>query len=230
MVAPKAAGARRWCGRFGHIALGALLLGACAAPEWARVPTLIERSLGLAPVDWVDWYQRRLRLEQRSGWQASGRISVQSGEEAWSGVLTWLQTGDAYRVEWFGPLGTRYLLLQGGPGRVTLTDVDGAQIHDSSAQRLLSRHAGWDLPLGGLRYWALALPQPGRSTQQVFDAAGRLEELRQDGWRIHYQEYQTTQDILLPRRVLLEHPANGRLRVKLLFNQWRLDAPLSAGQ
>ena len=169
----------------------------------------------------VDWYERRLVLAERRDWQTNGRIAVQSDKDAWSGAIDWTQTSDEYRIEFFGPLGGRRMLLQGGPGRITLTDADGEQLTDTGAQRLIARHTGWNLPVGGLRYWALALPAPGRPARQLFGDNGHLSELKQDGWHIRYQEYQISDGVALPRLIRIMNEENIHLQVKLLLSGWR---------
>jgi outer membrane lipoprotein LolB len=83
---------------------------------------------------------------------------------------------------------------------------------------------GWALPLSGLRYWVLGIPEPKRGFERDakrghLDAYGRLAKLRQGGWTIDYQQYQDTQPIELPQEIAL---SNRALKVKLVVSEWQL--------
>lgn len=83
----------------------------------------------------------------------------------------------------------------------------------------MQTHAGWQLPLSGLRHWILGRPDP---QAQIFDlqldAGGRLAELRQLGWHIRYERYAEFDGLALPTKLTLENP---RLRAKLAVRRWR---------
>jgi len=80
-------------------------------------------------------------------------------------------------------------------------------------------HAGWRVPLSGLRYWIIGLPDPqARVIDLELDPMGRLAELRQLGWHIRYQRYGEFDGVALPTRLTLE---NSQLRAKLVVRSWR---------
>ena len=167
----------------------------------------------------MDWQQRRLQLQQRSVWRVHGRVAVQTEDEAWSATIRWTQTGAQYEMAIYGPLGGTILYIQGTDSRITLTTEQGETYTGTDAQRLIERHAGWNVPLDGLRYWLLALSQPGRSQWQRYDDDGRLKELHQSGWRIRYRGYQPINGIDMPEKIHIE---NEQLTVRLIVRDWLL--------
>ena len=88
-----------------------------------------------------------------------------------------------------------------------------------SAEELMQTHAGWQVPLSGLRHWILGRPDPDAPVGELeLDAAGRIASLRQLGWQIRYDRYGEFDGIVLPTKLTLE---NARVRAKLVVRSWR---------
>ena len=51
------------------------------------------------------------------------------------------------------------------------------------------------------------------------DQQGRLQELKQSGWVIHYESYQEAGLLEMPRKMRLEHE---NFTVKLILRDWQL--------
>ena len=174
----------------------ALLLAACAAPQ--------PRPAG--PVEPLT-----------EPWRAQGRLAVTVDEEAWHGSFTWREETHRRRVEMSGPLGQGTIRLTEDADGATLELSGDETVTGSDAASLLQEHAGWSLPVDGLRYWIAARADPGRPAETRHDADGRLASLDQDGWTVDYGRYREVMGHLLPHRLSLRRPG---LKVKLAIDQW----------
>jgi outer membrane lipoprotein LolB len=188
----------------------ALALSACA-PQLMTADELAARSVLDA---------RHAALEPLADWQAVGRLSVQSGEQAWHASLVWRQEADLYRIRLLGPLGQGGVEIAGGPDEVTLRTGTGESYVAASPETLMQERLGWWAPLRGLRFWLLGLddPEAGRARAQV-DTEGRPARLSQDGWDVRYLGYLAGGPVPLPARVELER---GDLRAKVVVSRWDL--------
>ena len=187
--------------------LVALLLSACAAPP------VVPGTKRLAY-----WDARRILLSKLKSWKLSGRIGIELPKEAWSASLRWTQDHDNYQLRLIAPFGRGTYELRGGNGQVVLQTPKNKVYSAPSAEALLQRNLGWQVPVSGLRYWVRGLPEPGqRPRTVVLDDHGRVSNLEQDGFKVRYEQYQTVQGYDLPRRITLD---NSKIRVKLLINSW----------
>ena len=167
------------------------------------------------------WAEHQARLESIDQWTVVGKLGIQSVEDSWSASLNWSQDRDSYRLRLSGPLGQGRMELRGSPGAVELRTSDDV-FRARTAEELMQRHAGWQVPLSGLRYWILGRPDPDAEVVSLqLDPGGRLAELEQLGWHIRYERYLEFDGVLLPTRLTLE---NTRLRAKLAIRTWRTGA------
>ena len=190
------------------LAVSALLVACETTPE-------------LVPVDDPEraWAERQVRLALIEQWSAVGKLGMQSAQDSWSAGLSWRQDRDGYRIRLSGPLGQGLMELRGSPGLVEMRTSGDVVYRARTAEELMQNHAGWRVPLSGLRYWIMGLPDPqARIIDVELDPMGRLAELRQLGWRIRYQRYGEFDGVALPTRLALE---NSQLRAKLVLRSWR---------
>lgn len=183
-----------------------------------------ETTPDVVPVDNPErvWAERQARLASIDHWSAVGKIGIQSTQDSWSAGLSWQQNGDSYRLRLSGPLGQGLMELRGSPGDVELRTSDDEVYRARTAEALMQAHAGWQVPLSGLRYWILGRPDPDAGIVDfALDPGGRLAELRQLGWHIRYERYAEFDGVVLPTRLTLE---NSRLRAKLAVRTWRTAA------
>ncbi|HEY5733123.1 MAG TPA: lipoprotein insertase outer membrane protein LolB [Gammaproteobacteria bacterium] len=167
----------------------------------------------------MDWAQRQSYLSQIDTWRVDGRIAMQSQDDAWSASLKWQQRNTDYDLKLFGPLGRKALSVIGGADYVILTTDEGETFSESSATSLIYRQTGWQVPVENLRYWARAMAVPGQAEISQHDEQGRLQELSQSGWVIHYESYQQAGQLQMPRKMRLEHE---HFTVKLILRDWQL--------
>jgi outer membrane lipoprotein LolB len=188
------------------ILLIALIAGGCATTPPA--PTVAPEQA---------WASRQEALSELRLWQLSGRISVQTGEEAAHGSLRWLQEGNRYDIRITGPFGSGTVRLAGDPSDAALWVDRQTPIHSSDPEMLLYQQTGWWIPVDALRYWIVGLPAPSLASERKLDAYGRLETLHQAGWEIRFLDYEKREGLDLPGRVFV---AKGDGKVRVVVQRW----------
>jgi len=165
------------------------------------------------------WSERQARLATIGQWTAVGKLGIQSSRDSWSAGMRWRQDRDSYSIRLSGPLGQGLMELRGVPGLVEMHTSDDGVYRAPSAEELMEVHAGWRVPLTGLRYWILGRPDPAAEIVALeLDPGGRLAELRQLGWTIRFERYGEFDNIALPTKLTLDNP---QVRAKLVIRSWQ---------
>ncbi len=175
-------------------ALLALLLGGCAS-----VPQVVE-----APVE-------------SASWTLQGRIGVQGDEQNLSGHIHWLHREDRDELLMTSPLGQGVARIVRDAEGVTLEVPNQPARHARDADTLTREALGYVLPVSGLTWWVQARPAPGSPFEATRDAAGRLAQLRQDGWTIDYLQY-VAEAPARPRKLVV---ARKGLEIRLVADSWQ---------
>lgn len=164
------------------------------------------------------WQQRQARSYSLDDWTLDGRLGVRLNNEGWSAGLLWEQSGTAYGIEVLGPLGRKAAQLRGDETGVNLITAKNESYSAQDAEQLMRSLLGWGLPLNGLRYWVLGVPDPGDADfTHTLDDYGRLAVLQQAGWVIDYDTYHQVPD--LPRKLSL---SSQGVRLKLVVKSWEV--------
>jgi len=71
--------------------------------------------------------------------------------------------------------------------------------------------------VSGLVWWCTGLPDPARAFEARHGAAGRLAQLRQDGWVIDYLQYAAD---ARPRKLVV---AREGLEIRLVADSWQVE-------
>jgi outer membrane lipoprotein LolB len=172
----------------------------------------------------AEWALRKSILSQQQAWWLTGKVAVRTEEDGWTAGLRWLQVGEQFEIDLLDPFGRIVARIKSGAGRVTLTQRDGGIITAADAESLMRELYGWALPLSGLRYWVLGIPEPnidtsGHGHRSRIDAYGRLTELNQAGWAVDYEQYQDIEPVDLPEEIAL---SNHSLKARLIVKEWHL--------
>lgn len=189
--------------------------------SFAALLTACESTPEVIPVDdpQRSWAEHQEQLAAIDQWLALGKLGIQSAEESWTAGLSWRQDRDDFTIRLTGPLGQGLMELRGTAQAVELRTSDDDIYRAATAEELMQTHAGWQVPLSGLRHWILGRPDPAAGIVDLqLDPGGRLAELRQRGWHIRYERYGEFDGLALPTKLTLE---NARLRAKLAVRRWR---------
>ncbi|TJY61871.1 outer membrane lipoprotein LolB [Sinimarinibacterium sp. CAU 1509] len=183
----------------------AVLLGACAQ----QAPPIPDTPSPLA------WQQHRDTLETISGFTLRGRIN--DANQGRTADLRWIQLGDGdFTLQLNGPFGIGAVEIEGSAAGVSVRTRDGTQ-YLSDPEAWMQANLGWSIPIRDLRHWTLGLPAPGPLDNLSVDTEGQLQGLRQNGWDIRYDSYQTVGQLQLPRKL---EARTDQARLRLLIDQW----------
>lgn len=172
------------------------------------------------PGDPVAWEARRVALVAFDAWQLDGRVAIAAGDEGYSGSLAWVQSGATLDFRFQGPLGFGGLHIHGSADLLTVTTSKGETFTVTDPERDLEAKLGWSLPLNGMRYWMVGIPDPAAAFSADYDGAGRPREIRQSGWVVRYDAFHDAASLAaaaLPRRFTVERDA---VRIKVVAERW----------
>ncbi|MBI4293387.1 MAG: outer membrane lipoprotein LolB [Betaproteobacteria bacterium] len=143
----------------------------------------------------------------------SGRVAVRYGSEGASGRFVWRHSAAADDLLISSPLGQGIAKLTRRHREFELVTSDDKTHRAADAESLTQEVLGWSLPLSGLPDWVQGRADPARPAELLRDAIGRTAELRQDHWRIEYQEYEGNR----PSKLRL---SRDDLEIRLVVDEW----------
>jgi outer membrane lipoprotein LolB len=187
----------------------ALGLQSCAqAPVKTSQPSPTANATHLAKVATIQTYT------------LNGRMGLQTSGQGFSGRLHWQHTPSHDDISLFSPFGGQVAQIVKTDAQVTLTDDKGRSISASDIKTLMNKQLGWHIPVDALEDWALGRPAKTASSNPVepqWDAQGRLQSFKQDGWAVKYKSYKQTNGYDLPSKLTLRKEG---LYLKLLVETW----------
>ena len=152
-------------------------------------------------------------------WGLQGKISLDDGDEGGSGRLQWDVTPGFSELDFHGALGRGAWRLQVGEEGALLQLADGTEQTAPRVGQLIQDHIGWSIPLEALQWWVRGLAAPGVIENQALGPEGLLLSLRQFGWNVRFNRYDSFDGVAMPVRL----DANREnYRVKLAISHWRL--------
>lgn len=167
------------------------------------------------------WRRHSDRIASLTDWELKGRIAVRVEDEGWTASLHWRQEQSSYVIRIIAPMGQGRYDLRGNASTVQLRMPDNRLLYARDAQTLLRDNLGWQVPVRGLVHWVRGLPAPDSTADTLeLNEQGRLQELQQDGWRIHYDGYGLVSGgMALPEKLTIERP---ELRLRLMIHTWEI--------
>jgi outer membrane lipoprotein LolB len=184
-----------------------LLLAGCAALE-QREPA----SAG--------WQAHSRQLAQLQQWTASGKLAVRSADTAESASLVWQQDDQDTHLKLSGPLGVGATTIYSDGQQLEIQRGDEHRTLDISTPDAIVLNTGWDLPLLALAYWLKGLPSPHAKVQklELDPQTELLQNLQQDDWEVHYEQYGQFDEFALPTRLQIQR---GETRAKVIISHWQ---------
>ena len=164
------------------------------------------------------WQAHRSAVSRLDRFVLEGR-AAQSGATPFKAQLRWeQQTDSAFSLRLSGPFGLGAVSLVGTATAVRISSREG---HTDTAdpQGWLRERLGVDIPLAHLHWWLRGLPAPETEARLDVLADGAALRLQQDGWTLHYPEYQDQLGQRLPRRIEAEQ---GAVKLKLVADTWHM--------
>ena len=148
----------------------------------------------------------------------TGRIAVKYDGERSSAGVRWAHQTAEDEVLLLAPLGQTVARIRRDAQGVAL-DTSDKHYAAQDVEELTHQVLGWQLPLGGLRNWVLALPAAQSTASVERDANGQISVMRQDGWVIRYTRYATQAADSLPLRMSLQQEG---IEIQLLIDEWEI--------
>jgi outer membrane lipoprotein LolB len=164
------------------------------------------------------WVERKAELQSANLWRFEGRVAIAGVESGGSAGIRWRQADTRSDISVFGALGAGGLTIELVGDRLHVETSGGEAVDDDAAVRVIANHLGVPLPLAELRYWLLGVTAPGSEATEVLGANQRLSALTQEGWEVHFTEYQAVAGDLLPARV---DARREQIRVRLRITHWQ---------
>ena len=158
--------------------------------------------------------QRAATLTQ-GAFELSGRIAVRYGKEGASGRIAWRHDANDDEMLITSPIGQGIAMITRRDGEVRLLTSDQKEYRARDAESLTEQVLGWRLPLTGLPDWVQGRADPARPAKLERDGQSRLTLLRQDDWRVEYQEYEGAR----PSRLKL---SRADIEIRLVVDDWLL--------
>lgn len=179
------------------------------------------------------------RVEELSGidqWEVKGKLAVKTHKRGGQANMLWKRDGEDHNINLYGPLGGGRVVLTRDRDGATLRDVKKRTYHATTAEELLYRVAGWQVPFQAMRYWVLGVPDPDEEYERSVDDWGRLQMLRQSGWEVEFMEYKVFDGRELPRQFHMtalpgtqhivddEIGENDQVRVRVIIKHWQFQS------
>lgn len=182
------------------------------------------RSIAASPEQLGAWEARSRSLSQILQFVVVGRVA--SGALGFKADLRWKQHPEGrFELRVAGPLGARAVELSGDAYEVLVRTGAQGETRTADPEAWLQQALGCRLPVRGLRWWALGLPDPQTRYDLLLDAQGRAVRIAQNDWELDYVEYRFVDGLELPRRI---EARSGDTRVTLLADRWSEFGPAAS--
>lgn len=198
-----------------YVALAVLMLSGCAHQAKIAMPVISQ-----------DWAKHQTQLQAIGHWQAIGKLGAKVPNDNLSANLNWQHHAKQYQIDLNGPLGTGHITIIGNAGQVTFNEGGKPPQTAKTAEELILKNTGWQIPVAQLAYWVRGLPEPNtKITRFQSNDLGLIGELEQMGWKVNYAEYLNAQNakgeiIPMPARITAEFKD---IRLTVIIREWKLD-------
>lgn len=153
-------------------------------------------------------------LSGQGAFELVGRVAVRYGAESVTGRIQWRHGPGEDELLITSPVGQGVARIQRRENGYELVTSDDKRYSAPDAEALTQAVLGWRMPLAGLPHWIRGQARAGSPAALRRDQHERLVELRQDDWRIEYQEYEGAR----PARLKL---SRENVEIRMVIDQWR---------
>ncbi|HOY23958.1 MAG TPA: lipoprotein insertase outer membrane protein LolB, partial [Cellvibrio sp.] len=105
-----------------------------------------------APLISQDWAKHKTQVDAINNWQATGKLAIKMPNGGVSPSIKWVQTGRTYHIDLSGPFGSGKLTIDGEPNSVTLTEAGQNPQTAKTAEELIRKNSGWNIPVTQLAF------------------------------------------------------------------------------
>jgi outer membrane lipoprotein LolB len=147
------------------------------------------------------------------GFELSGRVAARYATDAASGRIFWRHSAETDDLLITSPLGQGIARISRERDGFRLVTGDQKEYRAADAESLTEGALGWRLPLAGLADWVQGRSSPGRHADIRRRDDQQLLELRQDDWRVQYEEFREGR----PSRLRM---SREDLEIRLIIDRW----------
>lgn len=154
-------------------------------------------------------------------WQIRGKLAYKTAQESGSANFTWRQSGQQYRLDLQGPLGSFRREISGNLNSNIAVVDNGSQQQQINTSEF-SATTGIPIKLKHLPYWIRGQLAPQAAPTQVErNTAGQISQFSQDHWTIHYLSYQHFDQQQLPRKIRIKSDTQPPHQLTIIIKQWQ---------
>lgn len=146
------------------------------------------------------------------GFELSGRVAILHAKDSGSARIFWRHSEDADEMLITSPVGQSVARINRDGDRYRLLTGDRKEYRANDAESLTEQALGWRLPLSGLSDWVQGRASPDRPAE-VSGSPGNGLDIRQDGWRVAYEEFRDGR----PYRLRLSRES---VEIRLVVDEW----------
>ena len=191
-----------------------LILSACVTVE--KHPMPVDSELNRQAM----WEAHKANLQTLHSWELKGRVAGKSNDQGFRAGVNWSQKKHDFAIKLHGPLGRKVAVITGKPGNVQLKTSKGESFVANDPEKLIQELFGYTLPVNGLRYWLLGVPDPKQAQLSIqLDEHGRLIRLEQAEWVIDYNRYHSGTTAL----PALMQISNVSMNANIKIDHWQLN-------
>ena len=195
--------------RFVILSLIIAVLSACAQKP------LIEHPVGYSYKSQLD------ELALLDTWEVTGRVSIQTTDDAFTASIKWRKLVDYQLIELTGTLGQSYVTMEVTPELTTLTIQDEEPVSSTDPEVLMFQRLGFVIPVTLLTDWIKGYPDIAIDQEIKAGPDGFIESISYDNWQVGYRKYRSyksTAELFLPSRLQI---TNGTENIKLAIKTWQ---------
>lgn len=161
-------------------------------------------------------------LKKIQSWKITGRLSVQTVEDAFTASLIWRKLKDHDLIEINGMLGQNYATIELEPNSATLT-LDSDEVYTgNNLEELMWRHLGFVLPTDLLTDWVKAQPNAQTLNTIKLNDKRLIQQMTFQQWQVNYRKYRQfpgANKLYLPSQIKI---VNGKETLKLAVKTWKI--------
>jgi outer membrane lipoprotein LolB len=152
-----------------------------------------------------------------------GRVLVNYQGNGLTANVRWLHGANADEIWLMTPTGQALAHIREDGDGALLTTAEQKQYRALRVESLTQQALGWALPAGHLQHWLRGVAAPDKPVEITErDAAGKIRQLTQNGWRVTFDYYAAAENGGLPRRLEVVGAAQT---IRLVIDTWRTESP-----
>jgi outer membrane lipoprotein LolB len=160
-----------------------------------------------------------LKLKQSYNWTLLARVGLVSTQGSSSSQLDWVNQNNNYNITLNNAVTYGTIIINKNKNNVRL-EYQSKIYQAKTSDELLYKLTNLKLPIAQLEYWILGLPSPTLAIDHIIlNDYAMLENIKQGGYNITYNDYNLTNNYLLPNRITITAPG---LHIKIIVQSWQV--------